>query len=124
MSEDQQSQQGQRADGANLLLIVVGAHLRAEVADRPLAYRLRERIHAWLEKYGPGINVGLIPVVCSDVWYMNQEALHKILEEYGVPLVYTATDFWTFCPVVDLRRHDGTEEAPATTVGERPHADR
>ena len=29
------------------------------------------------------------------------------VKESGVPLVYTATDFWTFCPVVDLRRHDG-----------------
>jgi glycosyltransferase involved in cell wall biosynthesis len=25
----------------------------------------------------------------------------------GVPAVYTATDFWAVCPVVDLRRHDG-----------------
>ena len=29
------------------------------------------------------------------------------IKALGVPLVYTATDFWTFCPVVDLRRHDG-----------------
>lgn len=59
------------------MLIVVGAHLRAEVADRPLAYRLRERIHAWLERFGTGINVPLVPVVCSDIWYMNQEALQQ-----------------------------------------------
>lgn len=30
-----------------------------------------------------------------------------VFKEPGVPLVYTATDFWTVCPVVDLRRHDG-----------------
>ncbi len=30
-----------------------------------------------------------------------------IFEEFGAPVVYTATDFWTICPVVDLRRHDG-----------------
>jgi glycosyltransferase involved in cell wall biosynthesis len=30
-----------------------------------------------------------------------------VFKEHGVPLVYTATDFWTFCPVVDLYRHDG-----------------
>ena len=30
-----------------------------------------------------------------------------VFKEFGVPLVYTATDFWTICPVVDLRRHDG-----------------
>jgi glycosyltransferase involved in cell wall biosynthesis len=28
-------------------------------------------------------------------------------KESGVPLVFTAADFWTICPVVDLRRHDG-----------------
>ena len=31
-------------DTSKLLLIVVGAHLRAEMADRPLAYRLCDRI--------------------------------------------------------------------------------
>lgn len=30
-----------------------------------------------------------------------------VFKEFDVPLVYTATDFWTFCPVIDLRRHDG-----------------
>jgi glycosyltransferase involved in cell wall biosynthesis len=25
----------------------------------------------------------------------------------GMPLVFTAADFWAICPVVDLRRHDG-----------------
>lgn len=25
----------------------------------------------------------------------------------GAPVVFTAADFWTVCPVVDLRRHDG-----------------
>jgi hypothetical protein len=44
-------------DASNLLLIVVGA--------------------PWLEKFGPGINVGVVPIVCSDVWYMNQEVLHS-----------------------------------------------
>ena len=28
-------------------------------------------------------------------------------EELGLPVVFTAADFWTVCPVVDLRRHDG-----------------
>ncbi len=27
--------------------------------------------------------------------------------ELGLPVIYTAADFWTICPVVDLRRHDG-----------------
>jgi glycosyltransferase involved in cell wall biosynthesis len=30
-----------------------------------------------------------------------------VFKESGAPLVYKATDFWTICPVVDLRRHDG-----------------
>jgi glycosyltransferase involved in cell wall biosynthesis len=30
-----------------------------------------------------------------------------VLKEAGVPLVFTAADFWTICPVIDLRRHDG-----------------
>jgi glycosyltransferase involved in cell wall biosynthesis len=30
-----------------------------------------------------------------------------VCEEFGLPTVFTATDFWTVCPVVDLRRHDG-----------------
>lgn len=38
------------------------------------------------------------------------------IKEFGVPLVYTATDFWTVCPVVDLRRHDGVMcEGPELT---------
>lgn len=28
-------------------------------------------------------------------------------KELGLPVVFTAADFWTVCPVVDLRRHDG-----------------
>ena len=31
----------------------------------------------------------------------------RAFKEFGLPIVYTATDFWTICPVVDLRRHDG-----------------
>lgn len=28
-------------------------------------------------------------------------------KDLGLPVVFTAADFWTVCPVVDLRRHDG-----------------
>jgi glycosyltransferase involved in cell wall biosynthesis len=31
----------------------------------------------------------------------------RVFKEFGVPVVFTAADFWTVCPVVDLRRHDG-----------------
>ena len=27
--------------------------------------------------------------------------------DLGLPVVFTAADFWTVCPVIDLRRHDG-----------------
>lgn len=61
-------------DTGRLLLIVVGAHLRAEVADRPLAYRLRERILRWLDERD---EVPAMPdvVVCTDIWYLNNEEL-------------------------------------------------
>jgi len=37
-------------------------------------------------------------------------------KEFGVPVVYTATDFWAVCPVVDLSRHDGVMcEGPEPT---------
>lgn len=65
---------GPQVENANLLLIVVGAHLRAEMADRPLAYRLRDRIMAWLEKHARSINLPVVPVVCTDLWYLNQQA--------------------------------------------------
>jgi hypothetical protein len=65
------------SEPANLLLIVVGAHLRAEMADRPLAYRLCERVRAWLEKFGPAVNPPVLPLVCSDIWYVNDEDLQS-----------------------------------------------
>ncbi len=62
----------------NLLLIVVGAHLRAEVADRPLAYRLSQRVKKWLKAHDDRMNVSLMPVVCSDIWYVNQRDLQSL----------------------------------------------
>lgn len=59
------------------LLIVVGAHLRAEVFDRPVAYRLRDRIRGWIDgrtRRGEWIDVaqsGLDIMVCTDLWYLN-----------------------------------------------------
>lgn len=64
-------------DVSNLLLLVVGAHLRAEAADRPLAYQLRDRIQMWLKNRAGEMNVLLAPLVCCDVWYVNQQSLHR-----------------------------------------------
>ena len=74
---DHESEQGLALDTSSLLLIVVGAHLRAEIADRPLAYRLQERIQHWLESHRCDLGVEIQPVVCSDVWYVNQPALQR-----------------------------------------------
>jgi hypothetical protein len=62
-------------DASGLLPIVVGAHLRAEVADRPLAYQLRDRIMTWRDQFAVQANVDLLPVVVTDLWYMNQPSL-------------------------------------------------
>jgi hypothetical protein len=57
-----------------LLLIVVGAHLRAERHDRPLARRLREEIRAWTDAFELGDD-RLEPLICTDLWYLNQPEL-------------------------------------------------
>jgi len=54
-------------DPDSLILIVTGSHPRAEAADRPLAYLLRERMRERL--------AALQPLVCSDLWYLNNDAL-------------------------------------------------
>jgi len=66
-----------KIDEAQLLLIVVGAHLRAEAADRPLAYRLGQKIENWLERHAQEMSISLVPLVCTDVWYINHQALQK-----------------------------------------------
>lgn len=61
----------------DLLLIVVGAHLKAEQSDRPTAYQLRDQIGAWLTAgaSGGGTRPPLRPLVCTDVWYLNDTSL-------------------------------------------------
>ncbi len=63
-------------DPTHLLLIVVGAHLRAEAADRPLAYRLREEVMRWVRKHEGSLATPIYPVVCTDIWYLNHSVLH------------------------------------------------
>ena len=64
-------------DHSNTLLIVVGAHLRAEVADRPLGYELQQRVNEWLEEHQEQMNVSIDVIVCSDIWYLNNEQLQQ-----------------------------------------------
>lgn len=62
-------------DRRALLLLVVGAHLEAELSDRPLAYRLRDHILAWQEAAEEACD--LLPVVCTDLWYLNNDELRR-----------------------------------------------
>lgn len=53
----------------NIIPIVVGTHLRAELGDRRRGYYLGESIVHWMEQQqltGPPW-----PLVCSDMWYLN-----------------------------------------------------
>lgn len=67
-------------DPEQLLLIVVGAHPKAEVADRAIAGWLRERFLAWLDqRFGPR-ETGAHPctvMICSDVWFLNDQDLRE-----------------------------------------------
>ncbi|HRP62813.1 MAG TPA: hypothetical protein PK400_05940 [Phycisphaerales bacterium] len=61
----------------HLLLIVVGAHLRAEARHRPLGYRLRDAVLGWLDgQDAADIPVRLQPLVLTDLWYLNHDDLH------------------------------------------------
>lgn len=70
-------------DPSRLILIVTGSHLKAEAADRPIAYRLRERMSRWLGDHSAEVKSGgpekpaPSVVVCSDLWYLNQGALRE-----------------------------------------------
>lgn len=73
MSEQPLSSSG--LETSNTLLIVVGAHLRAEIADRPLAYALRDHALKWLADHRDQLNINLGITVCCDIWYLNNEKL-------------------------------------------------
>ena len=56
----------------NAILVVTGASLKAEVMDRPLAYRLKDAI----DQAGEPAE-GRLAIVISDIWYLNTDALHE-----------------------------------------------
>jgi hypothetical protein len=66
-------EQVREIDPDRLMLIVVGAHLEAEMTDRALGYRLRERILDWPSRAGRPARPA--PVVCCDLWYLNNQPL-------------------------------------------------
>jgi len=57
----------------NNLFIVTGSDLRAEINDRPLAYRLKATIEGQFSQrlWNPSV------IVLSDLWYLHAEPLHK-----------------------------------------------
>jgi hypothetical protein len=81
------------------VLIVTGAHLSAEVFDRPIAYRLRERILTLLGGSNNSLPVaeGAPPdrvVVCSDLWYLNRDQLRELpTVSVGGPTVNALTAY-------------------------------
>ena len=58
----------------NGVLIVTGSTLRAERADRPLAYRLQKHIRQINDEFGRET----YPLVISDLWYLNGEKLREL----------------------------------------------
>ena len=68
-------------DGAidvdQLILIVVGAHLRSEMTDRQLAYRMRESALRSMDQLEAEDDIvdPLTIVVCTDLWYLNHPEL-------------------------------------------------
>jgi hypothetical protein len=79
----------------SLLLVVVGANLRAELSDRAQAYRLCERIDAWQDEVCPREEIArLRPVVCTDVWYLNNgELMERPTIAVGNPTVNAASAY-------------------------------
>jgi hypothetical protein len=61
-------------DLSRTTLIVAGAHLDAELHDRPTAYRLGDRVRQGLAHRKLA---GSRAIVCSDVWYLNNDALRR-----------------------------------------------
>ena len=58
----------------NGLLIVTGSNMRAEQADRPLAYALKAVIERQWDDQFTADSV----VVLSDLWYLSSDVLHRV----------------------------------------------
>lgn len=60
---------------AKLLLIVTGSALRAEEADRPLAYYLKQQVELYLTEHMPG---AFQVLVVADFRWLNDEPLQEL----------------------------------------------
>lgn len=78
-----------------LLPVVVGIHLRAELSDRPLADRLVRHVRELRRAAELDGGEGLVPVVVSDIWYLNDSDLMlQPAVVIGEPGVNAATAHW------------------------------
>jgi len=69
---DPRRPEGSLGPDPSLVLVVVGSGLRAEEEDRPIAYQLASRVREHLERLDAPRARAL---VCSDIWYLNDESL-------------------------------------------------
>lgn len=79
-----------------LLPIVVGAHVRSELADRPLAERLARHIRAIRRRDDLSRDEGLFPIVVTDIWYLNTpDLLLQPAVVIGEPALNAASAHWS-----------------------------
>jgi hypothetical protein len=65
-------------DPERLVLVVVGADLRAEACHRALAESLCRSIRRWGEDEASALDVEpLAPLTCTDLWHMNDALLRR-----------------------------------------------
>ena len=77
----------------------------AEGLSRP--YELNYRNDDMARKTGEYVR-RVVPDVVHAMHLQGLSAgVLPVFKEAGLPVVFTAADFWTLCPVVDLKRHDG-----------------
>lgn len=62
--------------------------------------RMAAHLAEYLQRFAPDV------VHFTHLQGLSASAI-PVVKAAGLPAVYTATDFWTICPVVDLLRHDG-----------------
>jgi hypothetical protein len=78
-----------------LLPIVIGAHPNAELEHRPLGYRLSQVVAERAAAIFEDSNA-IVPLVCSDLWYLNDRALlERPTIAIGDPSMNAATAFFS-----------------------------
>jgi hypothetical protein len=81
-------------DIATVVPIVVGAHIEAELTDRLVANRLRDRMVEVIAASDDGACNRLHPVVLTDLWYLNNQPLRlRPTIAIGRPEVNAATAY-------------------------------